>query len=217
VKLWSLAEGRQPWTGQGCLGRAERELPDHDSGITHLDSDLCGNLLLTATEEGVLTLWDLRQNNSVWQVPTPGGGGVGGVSLAPDGSEAAVAGSSGRLSLLELRHGGEELSSVECACELSCCTTDGNLLVAGSKAGEVLFWDLRHQRGIPSLSLDGSAPGASPSAPGPDGLYPPLKAHTSAVTALSVSWLSVDNASGPQGLHLASAHADGFLQLFKAC
>ena len=70
MKLWSLAEGRQPWTGVGCLGRADRDLSEHDSAVTHLDADICGNMLLTGTEEGVLTLWDVRQDSLVWQVWT---------------------------------------------------------------------------------------------------------------------------------------------------
>lgn len=71
VKLWSLAEGRQPWTGLGCLKGADRDLSEHDSAVTHLDADLCGNMLLTGTEEGVLTLWDVRQDSCVWQVSCP--------------------------------------------------------------------------------------------------------------------------------------------------
>jgi hypothetical protein len=71
VKLWRLDEGRQPWTGQGCLRGAERELSDHESAVVYMDADLCGGMVLTGTEEGTVTLWDLRQQAAVWQVRPP--------------------------------------------------------------------------------------------------------------------------------------------------
>ena len=150
-------------------------------------------------------------------MPLEGGGRFGGISLAPDGSQVVVAGASGRMSLLEMRRGGQELSYVDCHCDLNCCTTDGNLLVAGTGTGEVLFWDLRHQRGLQSLSLDcesEAAPGLV-EGPGPDGLYPSLKVSSSAVTALTVTWLTVSNSRGPEGLHLATGHEDGSLNIFR--
>lgn len=141
----------------------------------------------------------------------PGGGKIGGLGLAPDGSEVVVAGAAGRLSLLELRSSGRELSFVDTGGNLHCCTSDGNLLVAGNGAGEVLFWDLRSQRGMPSLSLDESIEG-----PGPDGLYPALPVHPSPITAISVKWLSINNSRGAEGLHLITGHEDGNLNVFKA-
>jgi len=216
VKLWRLGEGRQPWTGQGCLGRAERELTDHDSAVVFLDADLCGRMVLTGTEEGTVTLWDVRQQAAVWQVAAPGGGELGGVCLAPDASEAVAAGAEGRLSLLEMRRGGEELSSVECGEALCCAATDGQLALAGGESGGAVFWDLQHQRGVATRSPPTAQ--AAPVGPGPDGLYPPLRAHDAPIHALAAGWLcsAPDDSGALDCLHLATAHEDGHLCVHTA-
>lgn len=142
----------------------------------------------------------------------PGGGELGGVCLAPDGSEAVAAGAEGRLSLLEMRRGGAELSGVECGEALCCCATDGQLLAAGGESGGAIFWDLAHQRGVAHLT----APAAGATGPGPDGLYPALRSHDAPVHALAAGWLSTREGGAPAGLHLATAHEDGQLCIHKA-
>lgn len=144
----------------------------------------------------------------------PAGGAIAGVGMAPDGSELVAAASSGRLSLLELRRGGEELSAADCQDELCCCSTDGELLIAGGKSGKVFFWNLRHQRGMPSLPLENAPDGES--MPGPDGLYPPLLAHDSATLAVTASWVETNSTGFSRGLYLVSAHEDGMVQAFKS-
>jgi hypothetical protein len=134
------------------------------------------------------------------------------VALAPDASEAVVTSAEGRLSLLEMRRGGAELSSVECGDTLACCATDGQLLVAGTDGGGAMFWDLQHQRGVASLTAQ-ARPGQT--GPGPDGLYPPLVTHDAAVNALAVDWLTTSENGSPSGLHFVTAHEDGHLSILR--
>lgn len=62
----SVAEGRAPWGGQPVLPAAE--LSDHDAGIWALSADERGRLIVSGTEEGVVTAWDMRSRQAAWQV-----------------------------------------------------------------------------------------------------------------------------------------------------
>ncbi|GFR43449.1 hypothetical protein Agub_g4532, partial [Astrephomene gubernaculifera] len=193
VKIWSLAEGRAPWTTG--LSLATSELRDFDSGVWALATDpWAGALLATGTEEGVVALWDTR-------APGRGGGGgggrigcsrvwqtqaaddyVGGLSLVSETVDASASASSaarsslgmgmpgrlgssgcapalllaatadGALTLYDIRMGGSggggggggglRLAAAACGSPLRCCTADARLAVAGDESGALQIWDV---------------------------------------------------------------------------
>jgi hypothetical protein len=64
VKVWDVAEGRQPWSS--TLPLPSIELRDLDSGVWALSASASGQLLVTGTEEGVVSAWDLRTRQQIW-------------------------------------------------------------------------------------------------------------------------------------------------------
>lgn len=64
VKVWDVAEGRQPWSS--TLPMPLLELRDLESGVWALGSSASGQLLVTGTEEGVVAAWDLRTRQQIW-------------------------------------------------------------------------------------------------------------------------------------------------------
>jgi WD40 repeat protein len=64
VKVWDVAEGRQPWSS--TLPLPLLELRDLESGVWALSASASGQLLVTGTEEGVVAAWDLRTRQQIW-------------------------------------------------------------------------------------------------------------------------------------------------------
>ncbi len=88
------------------------------------------------TEDGQVTAWDLASGSKAWE-QSVSLDYIGGLQLTPDGSYAMVAAADGSLSLLDVRRGGARLSCVACGPPLRCCTTDGDLALAGTEDGTV--------------------------------------------------------------------------------
>lgn len=62
---------------------------------------------------------------------------VGGLCLQPDQQQVVVAAGDGKLSLSDLRKGGEMVSHFSCGSPLLCCQTDGQIAAAGAQDGQV--------------------------------------------------------------------------------
>ncbi|KAG2501969.1 hypothetical protein HYH03_000465 [Edaphochlamys debaryana] len=99
VKIWSLAEGRAPWSTGLSLPSAE--LRDFDAGVWALAADPWGGpLLATGTEEGVVAVWDTRAPgrsraaSCVWAA-VAAGDYVGGLALVGGGGAGAGGGGGG--------------------------------------------------------------------------------------------------------------------------
>ena len=65
MPLNRLAEGRQPWGGTPVM--PEAELGDHETGVWALASSADGRTVVTGTDEGAVTAWDIRARRSLWQ------------------------------------------------------------------------------------------------------------------------------------------------------
>jgi factor associated with neutral sphingomyelinase activation len=136
VKVWALGGGRQPW---------DTTVPQPLAALTNLSGGVWAvaaarggaPFLIAGTEDGAVVGWDWRAGAAAAWEQAISEDYIGGVSLTPDGRYAVVAAADGTLSLLDLRKGGARLSSVTCDAPLRCCTTDGNVAVAGSEAGAV--------------------------------------------------------------------------------
>lgn len=60
-----LAEGRQPWSGAPIM--PEAELGEHETGVWALAANDVGSTVVTGTDEGAVTAWDLRARRAIWQ------------------------------------------------------------------------------------------------------------------------------------------------------
>ncbi len=76
VKLWRLEEGRQPWGAS--LSIPERELAEQESAVWAVAAHPTGPVIVTGTEEGGVTGWDLRQPTPAFQVAAQTGVETGG-------------------------------------------------------------------------------------------------------------------------------------------
>jgi hypothetical protein len=72
VKVWDVAEGRQPW--DSSLPLAAAELRDFESGVWAVAGSGSGQLVVAGTEEGAVSAWDLRSRRQAWstKVGAPG-------------------------------------------------------------------------------------------------------------------------------------------------
>ncbi|CAK0760340.1 hypothetical protein CVIRNUC_002763 [Coccomyxa viridis] len=193
VKLWSVAEGREPWGGTPVL--PSLEIGDHEAGIWALSADGQGRTLVTGTEDGSVAAWDLRSRACIWQAAVSQDY-IGGLSLSSAEQAVVVAAADGSASLLDMRRGGAEVSRAACGAPLHCVASDGRVALLGREDGQVLVWDLKQQQGARASSGDGAAPG-------PDGLYAPLYAGTSAVNSVCLSTDSQRVVVGLESGHLS--------------
>lgn len=210
LKVWSLAEGRHPW--DSTLPQPTAAITDLPGGVWAVALSEDGSTGIVGTEDGDVSLIDLRQGGSVaWQFHL-GDDYVGGVAVLPDGRHVVSATADGMLALLDTRKSGSYaplVATANCAAPLRCCMTDGAVALAGSESGELVLWDVGQQLG--------RSPAAGPAhAPGIDGLYSPLlPTPPSAVNALT--WATLPR--GPGGgdtLCMASGHEGGVLRVFWA-
>jgi hypothetical protein len=210
VRLWDLGEGRQPWAGSMALPLAE--LRDLEAGVWALAVGGAGgpggpSAVFAATEDGAVACWDVRA----------GGGGaalrwraqvsedyIGGVTLAAGGHYLAVGAADGELSLLDVRAGGGRVAAARCGAALRSCCGDGRLAVAGAEGGVVQLWDLSQMGG-------GGEP-AGFAAPGPDGLYPPLRCPEAA--AVNGVAAAAFGAGDDARAYLCAALESGHLSVF---
>lgn len=71
-QVWDVAEGRQPWSS--TLPLASVEIVDVDSGVWAMSGSGSGQLLVTGTDEGLVTAWDLRTQQQIWATQVKGRG-----------------------------------------------------------------------------------------------------------------------------------------------
>jgi hypothetical protein len=125
---------------------------------------------------------------------------VGGLQLLPGGAHVLAAAADGALSVLEWRRNGDVAAQVSVGAPLRCVDSDGALAIAGSEGGLLAVWDVAQALG----QLRTAALGTAAVAPGPEGLYAPLRCESKApVNSVHVS--------GGWGL---AGQEDGCLALF---
>ncbi|KAL4538454.1 hypothetical protein Ndes2437A_g01474 [Nannochloris sp. 'desiccata'] len=237
VKLWSLEQGRQPW--DSTLPQPVSEVGDLPGGVWALalaldsfanpsssssSSSSAKAGVLVGTEEGFVVYIDVRLpgvSKIAWQKEVSQDY-IGGVSFLPNGglgnttgSYALAACADGTFALLDTRRGGDIVSTVNCGTSLRCCATDGIVSVAGGEYGAVHFWDVSQQSGrsLPAGALSHSAPGI-------DGLYPPLSTSpASPVSSLAVKTVfrkQSGGAGGEAAVCLATGHEGGVVHIYWA-
>eukprot|EP00798_Chlamydomonas_sp_ICE-L_P006845 gene6845-30823_t len=195
-----MEEGRGPWSA-GVV-QPEVELREGlESGVWALAAGAEGqHLIVTGTEEGVVSGWDTRRpNKPTWQTQVAQDY-VGGLCLLPCGKFVAAAAADGGLSLLDLRQAGARLAHVSTPSSLRCCATDGGLVLAGSDSWDLQMWD------VALMSASGTHVGKAP--PAPDGLYRPWmsRSHVSApINSIAVGMV----ASMGQGVGGSGGNGEG--------
>jgi len=228
VALWSLEEGRHPWSyaGEGFVAPVAAfsglsggvwSLAVHPSSLSSSSSSHRNHVLL-GLENGQLACWDPRlpiasssssssktttrtATGLAWEVEvSPAGDYVGGVRWTPDGECVVAATGDGHLTLIDPRKTGIVLSQVQCGGPLRCCDTDGNMAVAGREDGSLVFWSVAQQRGR-QRGEGGMVPSGCDT-PDLDGLYAPLSTgFNSPINALAAVVSGDDDDS--------SSHNDG--------
>lgn len=158
----------------------------------------------------MVAAWDPRAapRRALWQRQLAPDSYIGGLDLGPSGASAVAAAADGRLSLLDLRKGGEVAAAATPSGQpLRCVATDGHLALAGDEAGALHLW------GVAAL-LEGAppAPSGAWTPPAPSGLWAPLAAEPrSAINALAVAPLP----GGGGGVVVATAHEGGLLHTYS--
>ncbi|GMH42025.1 hypothetical protein BSKO_09944 [Bryopsis sp. KO-2023] len=203
VKIWSLSEGRHPWESAPLFPVVE--IADHESGVWAMDFSNDGNVVVTGTDEGDISAWDLRTPQSaIWRAKHTSDY-IGGLAFTPDQSQIVVASADGQMSLLSMADGGKPLISASCGVPLRCCKTDGVLCVGGGDDGKLYIWNVGQQLGTVRGKPDDPVPE-------PDGLYKPLECCSgSAVNSLVVQGVGVGEASQ---LMVVTGHDEGEIMVY---
>ncbi|KAL3135309.1 hypothetical protein ABBQ32_007505 [Trebouxia sp. C0010 RCD-2024] len=200
VKLWQLAEGRQPWSVK-TSAQPQHELTDGESGIWAVAGPHTpGGLILGGTEDGMVLAWDVRSPALAWQARASTEY-VGGLAVTPDGQQAIAATGDGHLTLLDLRKAAETVAEVSCGSALLCCQTDGQAVAAGTQAGQICLW--RYHQASEQATLRGAAGAVASTA-----VEELVSKARSACNSLALAWLP-DEGSTPSSLHIVAAHEDG--------
>jgi WD40 repeat protein len=244
VAMWSLEEGRHPWSyaGEGFVAPVAAfsglsggvwSLTIHPSSLSSSSSSHRNNVLL-GLENGQVACWDPRlpsasSSSSItrtatglaWEVEvSPEGDYVGGVTWTPDGECAVAATGDGHLTLIDPRKTGTALSQVQCGGPLRCCDTDGDMAVAGREDGSIVFWSVAQQRGR-QRGGGGGMVASGRDTPDLDGLYAPLSTgFNSPIDALAavVSGYDDDSSSNNDDkgeVWLVTGHEHGHIAPFK--
>ncbi|DBA77988.1 hypothetical protein WJX77_012160 [Trebouxia sp. C0004] len=199
IKLWQLAEGRQPWSSSSVTVRPQQELADAESGIWALAApETAGGLVLGGTEEGMVMAWDLRMSSPAWQVQASSEY-IGGLCLTPDEQQVLVAAGNGDLSLMDLRKKADKVSHVSCGSPLLCCQSDGETVAAGAQDGQIFLWEFRQQ--INQLTSRSSSSASS-------AVQPMLCGPNAACNSLVLEWLPTTQ-STHECLHVVSTYENG--------
>lgn len=244
VALWSLEEGRHPWShgGEGFIapvaafsglsgGVWSLAVPQFSSSSSSSSSSQ-RNQVLMGLENGQLACWDPRlpiaspstpgstrtATGLAWEVEvSPEGDYVGGVRWTPDGECAIAATADGHLTLIDPRKTGTILSQVHCGGPLRCCDTDGDVAVAGREDGSMVFWSVAQQRGRQREGGGGGGMFTSGcDTPDVDGLYAPLSTgFNSPINALAAVVSGYDGTDTKGEVWLVASHENGLLAPFK--
>jgi WD40 repeat protein len=161
IRLWDFPSGRA--RGSWLTGHTQR--------IQGLAFSPNGNLLVSASFDGMLGQWNVETNEASGLLAPSGHTGVQDrvVSLSPDGKTLAAGGYDGVVIFLDLenRKLGAPLFGSGAVRSIG-YSPDGRLLATGSSTGKLLFWDVaeRRQSGETLNSHDGTIAGVAFS---PDG------------------------------------------------
>ncbi|CAD7696355.1 unnamed protein product [Ostreobium quekettii] len=203
VKVWRLDEARSPWDGPPTRPLIPvAELSDHESAVWAMDGTADGNVLVTGTNEGVVTSWDVRTPDHVIWRSKLGMEYVGGVCITPDSNHVVAVSEDGQMRVLATRKDGGTIASASMGSPLRCVQTDGHLAVAGGEDGKIHVWDVAQRLGV--------ATGRAQLKADADGLLEPLQCSSScAVKALSVGCVGTT-------LWLSAGHDEGAVSAFAA-
>jgi len=156
LRIWDLEEGRQPWatgvaaptapkpavqlggTGGGIWSAAAAPAP---SGTTGGDSGGGGNVIASGGDDGVVSLWDARSGQHVWQAEVSRDY-VAALTVLAGGASLVAAAADGRLSLLDARGASPLIAQVACGAPLAACqlAPQGDCVAAGGEDGRLHLW-----------------------------------------------------------------------------
>ncbi|CAJ0953319.1 unnamed protein product [Ranitomeya imitator] len=113
---------------------------EHDAGINAINVSSDGSLLTSGTKEGVVSIWDVAESCVLHQLPCHNGS-VHDVALSPDARHVLSAGEDGCLKIIDVQTG-MLISSLSSGEKQRCFCWNGQTVLSGNDAGELLVWDL---------------------------------------------------------------------------
>lgn len=143
VKIWSISDGRAPWSVPLTRrGPPEIEITDHESSIWDLAVSTDGQMLATGTDEGIVSVWDLRcHQRPIWQ-KKHSNDYIGGITFMPSLDDMVITTGNGEFSLLSNKKSGDCIKKIKIGQPLKKAVTDGTLCMAGALDGKMFIWNV---------------------------------------------------------------------------
>eukprot|EP00210_Caulerpa_lentillifera_P008159 g7792.t1 len=208
LKIWPLSEGRAPWEGLSKTPPVpELHFTEHEASICSATLSSETNLVISGTEEGVVSLFDIRSSSIIWKTRYSSSS-VGGLCVLPDAEHLVVAYGDGLLKLVSMRKQGEVLVSVQQSAGLCGCHSDGLMSLHGTENGQISLWNLGQYLGKASTVSDQPVSDM-------DGFFPSLNCSSEArVNAIAIK--TVSSFEGNESLWVVSGQEDGNITVFSS-
>eukprot|EP00472_Partenskyella_glossopodia_P013008 CAMPEP_0197522760 /NCGR_PEP_ID=MMETSP1318-20131121/7840_1 /TAXON_ID=552666 /ORGANISM="Partenskyella glossopodia, Strain RCC365" /LENGTH=239 /DNA_ID=CAMNT_0043075231 /DNA_START=272 /DNA_END=991 /DNA_ORIENTATION=- len=136
VKLWQLRQSRLD-------PRPLLDLYDHEHPIMCVCMDATSRLACSASQDGVVILWDLRTGTRQRTIKAHKRE-VTGIALSNTGYDVTTVSSDGRVKMFDVTKG-DCFLDINTGEALSCVRTDGDVIFTAGESGCVKLWDVNHQ------------------------------------------------------------------------
>ncbi|CAH1778819.1 unnamed protein product, partial [Owenia fusiformis] len=144
VKLWNL-------TGAKSGGQADPvdEL-DHEAGVTCIDINGGATLCVSGTKDGTIYIWDILACLPLQQIPAHTEE-VHQVQFNQDNQQIISTSVDTYIKIIDI-NSGTEIFAKSFQDEIRCLCWDGNTLVGGSNAGDIIIWDILQNKLITQIN-----------------------------------------------------------------
>ncbi|XP_064409758.1 protein FAN isoform X2 [Latimeria chalumnae] len=138
VKVWRCAPSETSGTKRNNFELlAELE---HDAGVSVINLNPAGTMLVSGTKEGTVCVWDLVTFSMVHQVSCHSGT-IYDIAFSSDSRHILSSGEDCSFKVIDVQTG-MLISSVSSEQQQRCFCWDGQTVLSGSQSGELLVWDL---------------------------------------------------------------------------
>lgn len=209
VKIWPLLDGRAPWEGLSSQTPVpEIDISDHDSPVIKVAESVDGSVIVSGTDEGVTTAWDLRSPlKPIWKL-CYSEASVGGLALVPDGEHVLCGFGDGTVKLWSVKKPDKLISTVKCETPVHGCLTDGFVSLHGQENGTIAVWHVGQFIGKSTGYLEEPLPNA-------DGFYQSLQcSENSIIHATCVQ--TVKTLEESEMLWVAAGQGSGKVSFFRS-
>ncbi|XP_034776993.2 protein FAN [Acipenser ruthenus] len=113
---------------------------EHEAGVNAMHLNPAGTMLVSATKEGSVSIWDITTFGLLHQVSCHSGT-VYDIAFSPDSRHILSVGENRCLKVIDVQTG-MLISSVVSEEQQRCFCWDGYTVLSGSQSGELMIWDL---------------------------------------------------------------------------